>query len=193
MGYGRHPLQFAEGTLLLLLLPRSPDVIIIVLLITAISAAAYVVWRILSSATAGSMLQLRLIAPVLAITLISMLSVRQHFQDMTFLPFIRDATVNSSAYQQQLQRYQDGAIGGYMNDKSWYITMAPPYTHRVVRSVMERTGTAKVRKRETFPSRLKIFLRYRSNRQYLHTRLREVFRGTRCRTLQFLTETNWMG
>ena len=108
--------QFVEGPLLVLSLPRRPDVVVIAFLIAAISAAVYVVWRLYSAATAGSMLQLRLIAPLLVITLISMLSIRQHFQDMTFLPFVKDVTRNSYAYQQQLHGYQDVAVGQYMND-----------------------------------------------------------------------------
>ena len=170
--------QFAGGTLLLFLLPRRPDVIIIALLIIAISAAAYVVWRLFSAATAGSMLKLRLIAPLLIITLISMLSVRQHFQDMTFLPLVRDATLNSSAYQQQLHRYQDGAIGRYMNDVKLVYDNGPTIYSQSCSFCHGDDGNGKGLEAGNLSIPPEDISAIRTNRQYLYTRLTGGVPGT---------------
>ena len=168
--------QFAGGTLLLLF--RRPDVIIIALLIPGIAAAAYVVWRLFSAATAGSMLKLRLIAPLLIIILISMLSIRQHFQNMTFLPFVRDATVNSSAYQQQLQRYQDDAVGRYMNDIKLVYNNGPTIFSQSCSFCHGDNGNGKGPEAANLSIPPEDVSAIRSDRQYLYTRLAGGVPGT---------------
>jgi mono/diheme cytochrome c family protein len=108
--------QFAEGPMLTLSLPRKVDFVVAIFLVAGISAAGYVVWKIFSVVTAKSVPKLYVTLSLLVVTLISMLLIRQHLQNMTFLPLAHNATQNSYIYQQQLKAYQDEALGKYWDD-----------------------------------------------------------------------------
>jgi mono/diheme cytochrome c family protein len=108
--------QFIEGPALAFLLPHKFDVIALIFLTAAILSAAYIVWRLFAASNAGTVLHLRFIAPLLIFTLLSMLLIRQHFQDLSFVPLEQKVKQNSDAYIQLLSPYQSEAIGHYMHD-----------------------------------------------------------------------------
>jgi mono/diheme cytochrome c family protein len=108
--------QFAEGPILALLLPHKFDVVVVLFLIAGISSAAYIIWRLFSAVIAKSLLTLRLTVPLLMITLVSMLLIRQHFQNISFIPLVQEVRQNSDKYAQVLSKYWSEAIGQYMSD-----------------------------------------------------------------------------
>lgn len=108
--------QFIEGPALAFLLPHKFDLIALIFLTVAILSATYIVWIVFSASNAGTLLKLRFIAPLLIFTLISMLLIRQHFQDLSFVPLAQKVKKNSDIYMQLLSPYQSKAIRHYMSN-----------------------------------------------------------------------------
>jgi mono/diheme cytochrome c family protein len=107
--------QFIEGPALALMLPHKFDLIALIVLTVAILSATYVVWRLFSASNARTFLQLRFIAPLLIFTLFSMLLIRQHFQDLSFVPLAQKVKQNSDAYMQLLSPYRSEVVKHYLD------------------------------------------------------------------------------
>ena len=107
--------QFIEGPPLAIMLPHKFDLTALIFLTVAVLSATYIVWKLFSTSNARTFLQLRLIAPLLIFTLISMLLVRQHFQDLNFVPLAQKVKQNSDAYIELLSPYQSQAVGHFLD------------------------------------------------------------------------------
>jgi mono/diheme cytochrome c family protein len=170
--------QFAEGPILVLSLPRKPDLIVVIFLICGLSAAAYVVWKIFSAVTSKSVLEIRLTVPLLMITLISMLFIRQHFQNMSFLPVEQKVNKNSYVYQQQLHKYQDEATGQYMNDIKLVYDNGQTIYSQSCAFCHGHDGNGKGPETGNLSIPPEDIAAIRSNRQYIYTKLVEGVPGT---------------
>jgi mono/diheme cytochrome c family protein len=170
--------QFAEGPILALLLPHKFDVIVVLFLIAGISSAAYIIWRLFSAVTAKSMLTLRLTGPLLMITLVSMLLIRQHFQNISFITLVQEVRQNSDEYAQVLSTYQSEAIGQYMNDIKLVYDNGRTIYAQSCSFCHGNDGNGKGSEAGNLSIPPEDITAIRSNRQYIYTKLVDGVPGT---------------